>query len=176
MNTKRVTREDIVKQVSIESIANYFDIALEPVSAGNFDFRCKCPSDSHKSGKESTPSLYINKVKNDFFCYGCNEGSSVIDFYMMCARKDFRESFSDLSSWVEDPGKYGKNSSPKKSELSILLENSSIIRNFLIKNPDKLDNITGLLTKLDKAIFEDHKDDPEYIAKLNNKLQVKMGS
>ncbi len=176
MNTKRVTREDIVKQVSIESIANYFDISLEPVSAGNFDFRCKCPSDAHKSGKESTPSLYINKVKNDFFCYGCNEGSSVIDFYMMCSNKNFREAFADLSLWVENPGKYGKELISKKSELSILLENSSIIRKFLINNPGKLEDITGLLIKLDKAIFEDHKDNPDYIAKLNNKLQIKMES
>ena len=176
MNVKRVTREDIVRQVSIESIANYFDILLEPVSAGNFDFRCKCPSDSHKSGRESTPSLYINKVKNDFFCYGCNEGSSVIDFYMICSNKDFRESFSDLSLWVDNPGKYSKDSLPKKSELSILLENSSIIRKFIINNPDKLKDITGLLLKIDKAIFEDYKDNPDYIAKLNNKLQLKMES
>jgi len=176
MSSKKVTREDIVRQISIESVAKCFNIELEIVSAGNFDFRCKCPSESHKGGRESTPSLYINKTKNDFFCYGCNEGSSVIDFYMMCSSKDFRESFIELSGWVEDPGKYAKKNVQKQTELSVLLDNSIIIRNFLIKNPDKLKDIDSLLKKIDKAIFEDHKDDSEYISRLNNKLQIKMES
>ena len=57
-------KEDILDGVLIIDVAKMFKINLEGISSGNFTFRCKCPSDDHKSGRERTSSLYIDSVNN----------------------------------------------------------------------------------------------------------------
>ena len=175
MENIRVSKNDILKQVSIIDIANHFSIGLDKVSAGNFDYKCRCPSINHKHGRERTSSLYINMRDNNFFCYGCNAGSSVIDFYMLCAQKDFSEAFRELKSWVKQPGKYSDLIDKKRESLPFLVENSKIIRSFLFKQNGSIEEIDDFLKKLDDIIFENKKDDIIYFEALNKKLKKKLG-
>jgi DNA primase len=175
MEDIKISRNDIVKQVSIETVAAEFQIELESISAGNFDWRCKCPSEEHKHGMEKTSSLYINIKKNDFFCYGCNAGSSVIDFYMLCTKKDFASSFRDLKEFVKHPGKYKDSAIKKADNLQVLLHNSKIIREHLLSNNDGIHGMNEFLIKLDQNLFEVHKDEVEYVEKINKKLEKKLG-
>ena len=76
-------KSDIVSAVSIESVAELLKISLEPISTGNFTARCRCPGINHKHGSERTPSLYLDTVKNNYFCYGCSSSHNQIDFYIL---------------------------------------------------------------------------------------------
>jgi DNA primase len=166
---KNVTRNDVAKQVLIVDIAKTFSIPLEEVTSGNFDYRCRCPSTDHKSGKERTSSLYINSKDNDFFCYGCNKGTSSIDFYMLCSEKNFSDALKDLKELVAIPGKYQDVVEQKKIVFPFQVDTSEIIRNFLIKNPEKINKIDHILRKID-VLSEIHKDDPDKIKNMNEKL------
>lgn len=175
---KTASKNDVLKQVKILDIVKKFGIKIEPAYAGNFDYKCICPSSEHKSGKEKTSSLHINSSNNDFYCFGCNRGSSSIDFYMFCTGKNFSESMKDLREMVKDPGIYSDLVEQKKATFPILLESSEILRTFLKENPDKLSdkNFNKLLYKLDNLSFEKYQDDPEKIMEMNQKLKKLLES
>jgi DNA primase len=173
---KIASRTDIAKQVKILELAAQFGIQVESTSAGNFDYRCRCPSVDHKHGKEKTSSCYINSRDNNFFCYGCNQCVSSIDFYMLCASKTFSEAMVEMRSMVKNPGIYQDVIEQKRAAFPILLGTSSIIREYLISNPDQIDNMTGLLKKIDRISFEISKDDPDKIEKMNERLKKMLES
>lgn len=172
---KPATRTDVAKQVKILDIAAQFNIGLESTSAGNFDYRCRCPSSEHKHGREKTSSLYINARDNNFYCYGCNKGVSSIDFYMMCTDKTFAEAIQDLKPLVKSPGTYQDVIEQKRVTTPILIASSQIIREFLISNSDRIEDLTPMLKKLDHLYFESGKDDPEYLENINLKLKKTLG-
>jgi DNA primase len=175
MQTYRVSRNDIIKQVPITGIASRFNLSLERVSSGNFQWRCRCPSKDHKHGMEKTSSLYINDKDNNFFCYGCNSGSSVIDFYMMCHDVDFQSAFSQLKSLVKEPGKFADEKAKIADNLPLLMDNSKIIREYLLEDPSRINSMDSFLKNLDSHLFDTHKDDLDFIKKTNKKLKDKLG-
>ncbi len=175
MQTYKVSRNDIIKQVPITGIANSLNISLERVSSGNFQWRCKCPSKEHKHGMEKTSSLYINDNENNFFCYGCNSGSSVIDFYMMCYDIDFQSAFSQLRLMVKEPGKFADQKAKQVDNLPLLMDNSKIIREYLVQDPSRLSTMDSFLKNLDLHVFDKHKDDNDFLTKTNKKLAKKLG-
>jgi|10_taG_2_1085330.scaffolds.fasta_scaffold191664_2 hypothetical protein len=124
-----ISRENVLKHVSILQITREFMIGLEKVSSGNFDYRCKCPSKEHKNGMERTNSCYINSCDNNFYCFGCNAGSNVIDFYMLCSEGSFLESISYLRTIVDvSKIEEGLSDVKKRSNFPILVEISGCIR------------------------------------------------
>ena len=173
---KIASRTDIAKQVKILELAAKFGVQVEQASAGNFDYRCRCPSKDHKHGKEKTSSCYINSRDNNFFCYGCNQGVSSIDFYMLCAEKTFSEAMVEMRGMVKNPGAYQDVIEQKRATFPVLLDTSSILRSFLLNNPDQLDNMTGLLRKIDRISFDLQKEDPDKIENMNNKLRKMLES
>jgi hypothetical protein len=172
---KIASRTDIAKQVKIIELAAKFGIQLEATSAGNFDYRCRCPSPDHKQGREKTSSCYINSRDNNFFCYGCNQGVSSIDFYMSCAGKTFSEAMVEMRDLVKNPGAYQDVVEHKKVIFPFLMDTSTILRNFIRENPNQLDNMNSLLKKIDRISFEMSKDDPDKIEKMNLKLKKILG-
>ena len=96
-----ISKDDISDNLSIKTIANDFSIRFESISSGNFDYRCKCPSSEHKRGMERTSSCYINTKDNNFYCFGCGAGTSIVDFYMLCKDCNFSDAMNDLKSMIE---------------------------------------------------------------------------
>ena len=97
----------IRNQINILDICDEFSVRVECVNNGSFTHRCKCPY--HKGGNERTPSLYIDSTNNTFFCYGCNAGNSVINFYnLFFPDYDERDCVEDLRLRVDTTKKYPK--------------------------------------------------------------------
>lgn len=172
---KTASRTDIAKQVKILDLARKFGVAVEPASAGNFDYRCRCPSSDHKMGKEKTSSCYINSRDNNYYCYGCNKGVSSIDFYMACTDKTFAEAMQEMKDMVKNPGAYQDVIDQKRAAFPILVETSEILRNFLKENPEQLKNMTNLLKKIDRISFDMAKEDADKIEEMNQKLKKMLG-
>ena len=168
---KIISRNDVARDVKILDLVVKFDIPIESVSAGKFDYRCKCPSPDHKMGKEKTSSCYINSTDNNFYCYGCNKGVSSIDFYMSCSGKTFAEAMQDLKDQVKSHGNYQEVVEKKRATFTLLLDTSELIRSFLIKNPNRMKEMTAFLKKVDSISFDESKEDADKIERMNKKIE-----
>ena len=124
-----ISKNDILKHVSIVDVADDASIDLEGVSSGKFEYRCTCPSKNHKGGTERTKSCYINSGDNNFYCFGCNAGYNVIDFYMLCNDCSFSDAMSNLRTMIDADKITSKDSFvSKRSNLPILIELYSLFR------------------------------------------------
>ncbi len=144
-------KSDIISGVSIESVAELLRIKLESVSTGNFTARCKCPGLDHKNGSERTGSLYIDTIRNNYFCYGCNSSHNQIDFYILATGCDFLGALEALGPLI-DPDKVGAPTESKKTNFSILMEISKYIRMIILKNKNDIKWIMKLQKNVDTSI------------------------
>jgi hypothetical protein len=156
-----VSKEDITSGVLIIDIAEEFGIGTEEVSSGNFNRRCKCPSPNHKNGGERTGSLYIDSIKNNFYCFGCSAGSNSIDFYMLCSGLTFGEAVSKLRTRVE-PSSSSKSFDIEINNFYTLLQISNLFRDTMLEHKEDLKWINDLMKYSDQFILDispqdDHK-------------------
>ena len=142
--------DKIKKHVSIADISSKFDIPLEEVCVGNFTHRCKCPSKNHKSGSERTGSCYIDANKNNFYCFGCQAGSSSIDFYMICTDLSFPDAVDCLTPLVADIKDFERKR--VYSNYSILLEISDMFKEKIEESPFSIDQIKSVMRQTDVYI------------------------
>lgn len=172
MAIKLVTKKDIIRNINILDIASEFQIKVEITSSGNFNYRCKCPSVEHKNGNERTGSCYIDSVNNNFYCFGCNQGSNVIDFYMACAEVDFGTAMSVLRKRV-DPSKASSRSAVVGSpnNLITLLDISKMLREAMLEHPDDLRWLNALMQRTDKHISKIGSDETKKARALYNKVK-----
>jgi hypothetical protein len=125
-----ISKSDVLKNISIVDVAEHCSLSLERVSSGNFDHRCKCPSKDHKHAAERTSSCYINSGDNNFYCFGCNAGYNVIDFYMLSSDVSFSEAMSFLRTLVDESTMVSGPAPIRRGNFSILIDIYSYIRRY----------------------------------------------
>jgi DNA primase len=170
VGVKYITKQDVLNNISIIKIADEFGIKLSPAFSGNFDLRCRCPSQEHKSGNERTESLYIDSQENNFYCFGCSSGSSVIDFYMSCADLDFKSAMADLRKRVDPKKAKGGRFVQKNNNFSILLDISSMFRETMLSNPRDLKWISTIMKRSDDYIVDIDSSDIKKAKQLKDKI------
>ena len=99
----------------------------------------------------------------------------MIDFYMMCHDVDFQSAFSQLKSLVKEPGKFADEKAKIADNLPLLMDNSKMIREYLLEDPSRINSMDSFLKNLDSHLFDTHKDDLDFIKKTNKKLKDKLG-
>ena len=171
---KFISKEDIIRCIGIVGLAKEFGIELEDASSGNFNRRCTCPSKEHKGGNERTGSLYIDTMNNNFFCFGCNTGSNVIDFYMLCTDKDFSGALKDLRKRIDPSKATGSARLPVQSNLGELLKISVLLRETMLSHPQDLKWISDLMQKVDRYIFDIPQDNVAKAKALHEKVRQQI--
>jgi hypothetical protein len=169
-----ISKNDVMRCVSIVDVAKEYGIILEDASSGNFNKRCTCPSSAHKNGSERTASLYIDTIQNNFWCYGCSAGSNVIDFYMLCTDKEFAEALNELKKRVNPSKATGTVLLPVQSNFGDLLQISKIIRDAMRNHPDDLRWLNTLMQNVDRYIFDIPSDDVEKAKALKEKIEMEI--
>jgi DNA primase len=167
----RASKADIIRNVYIIDIAEENGLSIEECSAGNFDYRCRCPSPEHKDGNERTSSLYIDSVNNNFYCFGCTASSSVIDFYIMCTGKQFSETLSDLESRVPTDKITGEAIKKRDDTLPKLLELSNSFRESIQEHTDDMAWVEKLMKKVDDNLERIDEYDIKAVSALVNKVK-----
>jgi len=171
---KYISREDVIRCISIVNLAKEFNIELEPAASGNFDRRCTCPSKEHKNGGERTGSLFIDTMENNFYCFGCNAGSNSIDFYMLCTGLDFTHALRELRKRIDPSKATGTARLPVQSNLGELLEISHLLRKTMLNHPDDLKWISGFMQKIDCYIFDIPHDNVLQAKALHKKVRKEI--
>lgn len=154
MALKYISKNDIIKQINILEIVEEFNIEIEKVSSGNFNYRCRCPSKNHKSGHERTGSCYIDSIHNNFHCFGCNASFNCIDFYMLCSDSSFSDSIKELGNRLSEDSL--KNSIEPQYEFNnfrLLLDMSNLLRETMLEHRNDLKWINRLMRKIDQEIL-----------------------
>ncbi len=145
-----ISKDDIVKHVNIIDIAGDNMVNVESVSSGSFDYKCTCPCKSHKGGTERTKSCYINSIDNNFYCFGCNAGHNVIDFYILCTDCSFSDAMFYLRGKIDPELITGdKKYVSKRSNMPILIDVYSLFRKYSEFNDSDSEWITSFMKKVD---------------------------
>lgn len=169
---KFVTKEDITRQVKILDIIDEFGIEIEPISSGNFNWRCRCPSKNHKGGSERTPSLYIDSINNNYYCYGCQSAFNCLDFYMICADVNFSEALSALRPRAKRSS--GSSVNVQQDNLPIILDISKLFRETIYSHPQDLKWINSLMKQTDTYLDKIKNDDVKRARSLLYSLRGKI--
>jgi DNA primase len=161
-------KEKIIQSISIVSIAKNAGVVLHNAGSGNFQYKCICPNPNHKNGNERSSSCYINTDKNTFFCFGCNCGSNVIDFYMLIYNKTFTEAGNELYDSLATQDLSDVNVNVNRENItSILLDISKVFRCALQQHPYDADWILQKMKKTDDYISKIDMYDSESATKLH---------
>ena len=168
----RYSKEQILNSVNIARIADKFSVGLEQVNTGNFTHRCKCPSAEHKGGSERTGSLYIDEVNNNFYCFGCGASNNVIDFYMLCAEKDFSESILDLSGYVDADKVKNIKVIKKVNNFQYLIMISNEFRNLQKFHSEDMEWIEKFIKHTDQRLCSIDRHDVGMAKKILNKIKL----
>jgi hypothetical protein len=171
---KFISKDDVTRCISITDIASEFGIPLEEAYSGNFNKKCTCPSKDHKGGSERTGSLYIDTMGNNFYCFGCNTGNNVIDFYMMCADLDFTDALKELKSRIDPSKATGTYRLPVQSNLGEKLQISALLRKTMRQHPEDLKWISQFMEKVDRYIFDIPQSDMEQAKKLHKTIKQQL--
>lgn len=121
--------KEILKNNDIVSILSLF---LNIQKSGN-GFFALCPFH-----KENTPSFYINKDKQKYYCFGCTKHGNIIDFvseYKKCNVNDAIKIILKNSNLVFPIKKYKQNDTKTNDVLSFF--NMIVIKSFLSTNDIK---------------------------------------
>lgn len=165
-----ITKEDITSGVLIVDLLEEFGIDSEEISSGNFNRRCRCPSPNHKNGGERTGSLYIDSIKNNFYCFGCGAGSNCIDFFMICSGITFGEAVSKLRTRVE-PSSNVRDYTVEVNNFYTLLQISNLFRETMLNHKDDLKWIDQLMQYSDKFILDIDQHDDQKAQALLRKIE-----
>ena len=90
----------VVEKVAILELLDSFKLEYTPCSSGDFTHKMKCPFPIHADGQERTASCYVSETTNKFYCFGCNNGGSVIDFVKLYLGKPFGETLKWLGDFA----------------------------------------------------------------------------
>lgn len=90
----------IIDKINIIDILDKYGIEYTKACSGNFNYKLRCPLPVHLDGNERTPSMYVSDKNNDFHCYGCNSGGTVISFMMMYHGEPYLKSMERLATYA----------------------------------------------------------------------------
>jgi DNA primase len=165
--------EEIKDKAELISEIEKTGITVSPSSRNTY--KCLCPIHNEK-----TPSFYIYNIRKnqDFYCFGCGVGGTVIDFVKLKYKfsiaetlKYFKSNYSldyDVSekSLEKEIGKINKKRKNNNHMFNYAIMASQKINNFLnfVNKNDKenvekyLEKIQEYLDKIDECLFSENID------------------
>jgi DNA primase len=129
----------ISKANSSIDISDYMDSKLELIyipSNKGWSYKAYCPF--HKGGNERTPSFFINKNDNRYFCQACGASGSVVDYISKMYNRPQIAVAEHILKCVNGDYSIEENKIEKakirKKINDFLLKMSDMHREFLLKN------------------------------------------
>jgi len=125
---------EIVQEIKSKiDIVDFISSYLSLKQAGSGSFKACCPFH-----KEKTPSFFVNRSRQTWHCFGCDDGGDVISFVQRMEGMEFREALEFLAqkTGVILPKMNIKDVTRKKKleELNELL--SKLMRHILLNEPE----------------------------------------
>ncbi|MEO5927373.1 MAG: DNA primase [Patescibacteria group bacterium] len=121
--------DDVKTRLDIADAVQEY-LPLKPAGSGSF--RGLCPFHHEK-----TPSFYVNRPRQSWHCFGCDQGGDVISFVMKMEGMEFREALELLATkaGVELPSFDIQKSSEKKRLYEVNDLATRFFRTMLLESP-----------------------------------------
>lgn len=120
--------EDIKSRLDIADLVGEY-LQLKPAGSGSF--KACCPFHQEKS-----PSFFVNRPRQSWHCFGCDQGGDVISFVQQIEGMDFREALEMLAqkTGVELPSFDMQKQSDKKRMIEIQTMAAKFFRSQLLND------------------------------------------
>jgi hypothetical protein len=182
-------RDAIFAKVNIVDLMREFGLILEPKPTGQFTHRTRCPFHTGKGPgpKERTPSMFVSRTTNSFYCFGCWRRGTIIDFIKYMEGIPDHIALTKLAKKVGIIDKDGKFDElqldslpvpePTKNIEPFLFEISDVLRNYMrrfmgTKNFDKeLRWMERVGAKVDEFLTNIGYEDWEYAQELCDQVK-----
>ncbi|MBP9864734.1 DNA primase, partial [Patescibacteria group bacterium] len=121
--------DDIKSRLDIADLVGEY-LQLKPAGSGSF--KACCPFHQEKS-----PSFFVNRPRQSWHCFGCDQGGDVISFVQQIEGMDFREALELLAqkTGVELPSFDMQKQSDKKRMIEIQTLAAKFFRSQLLNDP-----------------------------------------
>jgi hypothetical protein len=123
--------------VSLSKIFRFYKINID-----EFNRKIVCPF--HKNGKEASASFYYYPETNSWHCYGCKEGSRVIDFVSLIEKCSYIDAINKVLSIFENENEVENSFDDSilnrkffSERLEIMLSFSDLVREFRLENDNE---------------------------------------
>lgn len=178
-------KELILSKVDIIEILKEYDVYLEETGmSDNFTHKAYCPfHEGKEGGRERTPSFFVSKHTNTFYCFSCGKGRDACNFvsYMEGTPQIIAlEKLAKRVGLIDKNGKYDDLETdinivyePQKSIAPVLIDISLAIENH--RNEKNFNKIEKLCKKLDKYLDKLDIYDYDKAVILKDKVLKKIG-
>jgi hypothetical protein len=169
--------KNLIRTANSVPITKVFE--LYGIKASEHNRKIICPFNHHKGGKENTPSFIYYPNTNTFYCFGCNSGSSVVDFVaFMDHVNKYDAALKIIEIYCSDITENEIINSSLEERNIILFEFSNFIRNYLemySDNPECFSLIEKHLLAFDRS-NEKYYLDTEALKFLTDKVKKRIES
>lgn len=150
---------DFIKAANSVPLEKIFK--LYELNISKFNNKVICPFKSHKGGRESTASFYFYQKTNTYWCFGCKQGSTPIDFVKIYENISFHHAIEKILN-IENNKFIKQNTENKQNDyFKVALEFSNLVyKKKDYKSMEMFDNMVekynlqedGMIVVLNKLI------------------------
>lgn len=173
--------QDLIHQantVPLLKILRHYRVRLDEINR-----KAICPFNSHKGGRENSPSFYYYPDTNSFYCFGCSKGGKHAHGAKFVAWMDNTTEYSaatkiveifssdvDESVILEDPANFSE-------RLKIMMDFSNNVREFRLNHQnEKADQFIDSVAAVYDAMNVKHDLNNEALASMVEQLKTKIGN
>ena len=122
---------------------------IKPVKVGENTYRSHCIFHNDVG----TPNLTIYPISQSWYCYSCSQGGDIFDFLSLAeniSKSEAIKLYGDQN--LETVLDLLTDEEEKDCSVSLNFTLSNLCRNYIQKNPEKLDKVINILRLLDKRV------------------------
>ena len=113
-----------------------------------------CPFKSHSGGKESTPSFVYYPQTNSYWCFGCKQGSTPVDFVAnMDGSKNWQAAYKIINLYDVDTGTVIDEQESFSEKMRLYMEFSNYVYEFIqcnLKNEEAIKFVEEIASIFDR--------------------------
>jgi len=144
----------------LEKIFKFYGLNIN-----KYNSKTICPFKNHKGGRESTASFYFYNKTNTYWCFGCKQGSSVIDFVMNYENISFPNALEKINNLFKYKYKKQEDNLEEENLFDLKLKLSNLIRE------NKNEEVMKIYDSINEKYDLDEKAELIMIKKLINKME-----
>jgi hypothetical protein len=147
----------VIEKISLIQLIGEYNLKFEKCSGdGKFSWKLRCPFHIGKNGGvEKTPSLFISREDNSFFCFSCGSVGSAISFVSLIEKISEKLALEKLAkklNLIDNDGKICFVIENKEQKPMKLIDEYIVDCNILLREYGEFSSDYGWVDKIGKKL------------------------